>query len=73
MLTVKLFNTVRKSMTIIETRSVEITPINGSGKRLVCDHLDDMGSDAYEICVGGNYDIAYVENARGSTVQVVKP
>lgn len=73
MLTVKLCNTTDKSMTIVETRSVDVRPINGSGKQIDCEHLDSGFKDSYEVKIGGKYDIAYVENARGSTVQVVKP
>lgn len=53
-------------MLIVEAPSVRVAPNDGGGKRV------DVGDVAY-VVDGKEYDVAYVENARGSTLQVVKP
>lgn len=68
MLTVKLCKAAC-SMTIVEAQSVRVTPITGGGKRI---EVGDALGTSY-VVDGNEYDVAYVENARGSTLQVVKP
>lgn len=67
MLTVKLCKN-GSSTFIVEAPSVRVfTPKQGRGKMI------DVGDGRTFVVDGKDYDVAYVENARGSTLQVVKP
>lgn len=70
MLTLKLIRD--GAITILETPSVKVVPKDGGGKRVLAQAIDSMAEDEY-VVGEGEYDTAYVENARGSTVQTVKP
>jgi hypothetical protein len=66
MLTLKLRNTSTQRTTIVETQRVDVRAVDG-GKEIETDNYS-------KYVVGGDlYDIAYVENSRGSTVQIIKP
>ncbi len=66
MLTLKLCNTRTGQMTVVEATDVSVVAAARSGtKRL-------RTGRAYDVGANEPYDVAYVENAAGHTVQIIK-
>lgn len=72
MLTVKLKNTKTGRTVIVEAPAVQVLVREGGGKVITCDRTDSMVHDDYQVFTGGEYDVAYVENARGATLEIVR-
>lgn len=71
MLTLKLLNLRGGRTTIVETVRVEAVPREGGGSILRCFPPEGVAEE-HEVFPGGDYDRAYVENAQGATVQIIK-
>lgn len=71
MLTVKLVR--GEAVKIVEGSTVDVATIPGGGRSVTVSG-PDAGATLYTVGRGEDaYDIAYVENARGQTTQIVRP
>lgn len=70
MLTLKLQNKSSGRTTIVECVSVDVVP-NGDGVHL-CAETPGINYN-YTVKSGGDYDVAFIENAAGATTQIVRP
>jgi hypothetical protein len=69
-LTVKLQNKATGRTTIVECVSVDVVP---RGDDITLETQSPDHNNSYTVRAGGDYDMAFIENAAGATTQIVRP
>lgn len=72
MLTLKLRNSSTNRVRIVECDAIDIVP-DGNDVLIVTEKGGDISAEeTFRVSLAGDFDVAYIENAQGSTTQVVR-